>query len=1549
MKNKPNTRIGHYTFQELPLRELFCGVLMSTSLFAGISASVDADESDVQTAYPASQFGVFDEDVTLSAAGGDASAEGANQANAGANAEAVGIDGELLADVSSVADFSATVDLSAIGGSAFAAASEYAFAEAAGFVSAVGYIEGDFSGAIQGVATGGLAESFMADEVARAYANALAVGIDGLSGDSTGSIAVTATGGTANAGYELLDFMIPDDVEAVALSISEEGSANASAVAIASDSDGWGTVFDSIEGNPIEEEPQLINGSYSATATGGEATANGFSLAAADASAFASANVINDDFQGEIDAEFIASATGGTAAATAADAFFVEADASAEANGLSGLFSIDGSLAGTIEAQATGGAATVSSDFGDSLADAGARAVGLQFSDNGFELEDELESEAYYFDENVIFGDVAADITVVATSGEAGHTNGGYMFPDDEIEGDNLDYVNYGALSDAYAAGIDSVSEIYGDVTGSINASAFGGEAVSLTSQTIYSDELESDQFDGGVYANASAEAVGIAGLEDYYYKDAIEGDFYDEDSVTVFGEVSSDITAVAVAGNALVGGSFDSSSEVYAGAVATGIDGDVIAESMLISTDSIESDDGGPLATALSGSFDVSAFGGGAYSVPGFGSQIYYMNEYDVIESIVIYSDQFADASAFATAVDGDVVGSVDADFTVNAVGGFAYEQGNFGYGPSSDYVLLAGANAAGISGSVWGDFTGDMQVNAAGGIAMLQSSNYYGDSDEIEGDDFFLEDAYVDASAVATGIGSSYEAIYGEISGDISVAATGGTVAIIYDDFYAVDELEGDYTDGLYLPEAPANAYAQAIALSGAVYSEDISGDLTATAVGGLLFVQDGYPMYSDSIESVGASSTGSVDAFAAGIVGAAVDTMITGSVTAIATPGVYGYSESYYPSDALEGDVIPGLDLSQSPEIPEPDYSQAANGYAIGVMGAGSSYAQPGDDIEGVPSGSSVQLSISNSVHAIVLQPELVGVGVDDEIESGEAISNAYNSTYNAYAAAVYGGSDDDFVLLAEGANIIGDINLNGGENELYVVGDTIMQGDILSSSDERVEYGLDIYNGYGTVDFNIEAGLFTAVGTVNVSDLESQIDIASGAGLAPLISRDSEFSSLINVFGDEADVVFAEDSIVRPTFNGMEDWSDVLASEDEDDKKFLIVSSTGSIDADNAILDGSRSPFEITFLKEDGTILLPNDLEALVEEGSGENLFVALGDVITPTGDETPGASQTVQAANVSSRAVMIDISKRASLMRSMLRGTVAYSGESPEGAAGPDAERMQNGEWLSYISAFGNIGKQENVNGAVGFDYDTYGFVIGQEKLLGDSMIIGIAGSYAQTDVEGNNGFSGGDTDLYSGAFYANWFTDTWYTEVGLTYGHAETETRRKDVSSIRYTGDYDSNLYGTWVEVGYTTTYEGLEAEPYARVSYVYGDHEGFTDSGAGPNSLTTKDTNTQNFQTEIGIRLTEEWVFEDDSRFFLGFKAAWEHEWADQNVRLDAEYLGAEINIESAEADRAALVLGIRGEWRSANGLSLGLKYEPSIAGNWMNHAFSGTLQYNW
>ncbi len=1529
----------------LALMGLATGVyLLPVSASAAIS-----DVSTEEVGVSGDVIGVAGDDYTLDAQGGtDVLTPDEDLSEfVDASASAIGIDGGVLADgPGSPGVLSGSHDLTATGGSATTTGVDFATSDADALILGSGYVEGDFSGSIDGSATGGTATANASSET-DAVADATALGISGLSGDATGSIDVSAEGGTANSGQ----ISFPDYASSYA-------GAEASAIGKLSKRR-IGIPKDGIEAAEVESEPRLIEGEYSATATGGEADAEGFNSAEAYADASAQGIYLGELFEGEVDATVSALAEGGSAEA---DSFnYADSSAAASAEGLNGVAFFESDLSGSVSAEATGGTADSNSE-GGAFADAGAFAVGLNFLQSDIFDMDGIEGIARpYIFESVFFGDLVADISVSATGGSAyaqGVSSGDFL---DAIEEQSLFIGGTYAFAGAYAAGIDNLLILDGDSSGSLEVSAIGGEATALSfgSSLSENDAIEAiDPSSGIAVADASGIAKGIAAsdyeeLNDSINDDSIEGlDL--SGSLTIFGEVSSDITVDAQGGTAeaVLFGDIDSvgvaTAEAYA--VATGIDGDV-------GEGRIPSIDGDPLegsTTALSGSFTLSALGGQATAA----SEFFYRLAQPEEDSTGIEANGFlgndllADASGDAFAVDGDVYGDVSASFDVLAEGGLAYLTG-----PVFNPVIveaLAYADSAGIYGDLDGDFSGEMNITANGGTAILEGS--YGRfpvaTDGIETDGFYYE-AFADASAIASGIGDGELAILGDVSGDISVEANGGTVGVLADFDgpigQPIGQPQGDMyfedAPGLFLPESTFNAYAQAIAIDGSVVSDEISSELSAVANGGSV-VLTGLLSASDTIEGdiyFTAFPEAQADALAAGIAGQTVSVgEMSGSITAIATPGVIGVSEilTPLPGDGLEGDEVVE---SEIPEIPEIDYGVAGEAFAFGIIAYDpveiiedsiSSDIEAGPIVE-----SSVDITVSGSVHAFTLMPENVPSIEFGEIEEGEPVETG------GYAAAIYGGSSDDYVELAGGADILGDINLNGGEgNVLVVTGDTVMLGDILSSSELLVEERLGVYNGSGLVDFDIDSGLFTAVGTVNVSDLLNSIEIAASGGLAPLISRDDSLASVLNVSGEEADINFAGGSTVRPTFNGAEDWTAIGA-----DEQFLIASSSGLIDADGAIVDDSLSPYELTLLKEGAELAPPDAIEGIPAPVPGEDLFIVLGDVKTPGGAQTPGTSQTTHAVNSSSQAVMIDISKRASLLRGLLRGTVASSFEAPVGAAGPDAERMQNGEWLSYVSAFGNIGSQQSDAGAVGFDYDTYGFLFGQEKLVGDQLILGVAGAYSQTDVNGDQGSGGGDTDLYSGVFYGNWFTDAWYVEGGLTYGHAETDTRRVDIANVLYSGDYASDLFGTWFEVGHTTTYEGLEAEPYARASYVYGEHAGFTDSGAGLNSLTTQDTETNNFKTELGLRLTKEWLCEDDNKFFLGVKAAWSHEWADRNVRLDAQYLGAKLNIQSPAADRAALILGVRGEWRNDDGLAIGLKYEPSFAGNWYNHAFSGTIQYNW
>jgi uncharacterized protein with beta-barrel porin domain len=1233
-----------------------------------------------------------------------------------------------------------------------------------------------------------------------------------------------------------------------------------------------------------------------------------------------------------------------------------------------------------LQGTATSGSANAASyNDGDAYANSIALSAGF-LGDAGTVENAEISADSSASSgqaEAFVFAESASAALAVGLGGSIGELDGSTVSAeansaDTEAFSDDA-YALAASLSgsSALAGTFDRISDSSLNATSTSSLSeAFGYEAASALSSTLSAGligefvEIENVSVESSATASDSTAEAGYAAL------------------------ASSNAAAFGVGDFRIVERVLSNLSGLLDGGFLGGIPSDLLLGDLLLS-DSLEGFEAE--SASFNGDLTVTAQAGNADAFVGFGEMVQLPE--DAIQSEEGFWGEgayaYADASALAVGIEGSEGGLITGDFVINATAGeasaeafygsataFAYAEssvieGEVGGAVSGQYAVtamggsafaqsiysepreaLADADSAGIFGSIGGAYSGEMDVLAIGGTAVVfETIDFFYEFQILNG----FSNEFADASATATGIGSGFGPAFSDtIGGRIYVTATGGTAASLNDGIPTTptDAVEGtpppmEVSEGLRITEGALNAHAQAVAVNGDVNSASVSAEIVATATGGDVVIQEDESP-NTPVEGLPIGPYAQSSALAAGIAGREVIIeAFSGSIIATATPGTVGYASGGIPErDAIESDGPMDFIL---PSIPEPSDLFPSATFAAGIMAY-----EPGlndsnylDGIESATQESSSRLDviIGSKIYAFIEALDLEYPVPADSIEGGQS------KVFNQYAAALYGATGDDYVKLAEGADIIGDINLGGGSNTLVVTGDSIMEGNILSTGLEFVDQLLSINSGMGTVDFDIESGLFTAVRTVGISDLDEVLNIGPDGGIAPVLSQlsDDRDTSLLDVNfgenGNSADVTFAAGSRVVPIFANGVNLNTVVGNE------YVIVDAEGSISDLGAVVDNSLTPFEYTTEVID---TIPTDaIEGLELDPigpQGTQYLLTVAGVKDLDGEETPGTVQTNQAVTNAANMVMVDISKRAALLRSMLqRGALAKSGDAPTGAAGPDPDHLLRGEWLSYVSAFGNIGSQDSSNGVAGFDYDTYGFVFGQEKLFGDQLILGLAGSYARTDIDGDGKSAGGDSDLYSGTIYANWFTETWYVEGGFTYGHAENDVSRVDVFQDVYTGDYDSDLFGTWIEAGYQMQRGDYGLEPYARLSYVHGEHDGFTDSGLGGNPLTTQDHETDNLTSELGLQINREWLQDGGSSYFLELTGAWEHEWADEKVSVDANYLGDTLSIDSPEADRDALLLGLRGEWRNGEGLALSFEYQPTISSNWYNHAFSGTLQYNW
>ena len=505
----------------------------------------------------------------------------------------------------------------------------------------------------------------------------------------------------------------------------------------------------------------------------------------------------------------------------------------------------------------------------------------------------------------------------------------------------------------------------------------------------------------------------------------------------------------------------------------------------------------------------------------------------------------------------------------------------------------------------------------------------------------------------------------------------------------------------------------------------------------------------------------------------------------------------------------------------------------------------------------------------------------------------------------AYALMGGSGADTVVLTD-MDLIGDINLAGGSNTLTISGNTRVQGNIAASG--------------GDIDLQISSGMFTPVGTVRVSDLAgNQMTFAAPSILDVVLyeNPNSESNSTMDVAGN---VVVNDGASISARAAAGQTAANIISNSYE-------VLTADNINGSNFV-ENAQSMFT-------GHIVQ-----------TGTNVTYIADGMRSQDGASTPSGSSVTKATVTAQNAVMQSLSAHSSAMRSMLRSP-ANSAGGPEGPDGPsDLQALTNGEWLVYVRQFNDIGSQDSDGSLAGFDWNTSGFTIGAEKLVNDGVIIGAAAGGAWTDIDGKNSAGGGASDMAIASAYANLFSDTWYTDLGLSYAHAWNDAQRIATDTQRYMGEYESDLYGVWIELGYTMEGEKLTMEPYVRSSYISGNHNGYTDKG-GTNPLTVDDNGTDNWLAEAGLRGRREWALDNGDHLTLELKAGWQHELLDATVSANGSLLGVDQTLRSPSADRNALVLGAKFDWQVQDALTLSIEYAPTVADNWINHGLNAAIKY--
>ncbi len=364
----------------------------------------------------------------------------------------------------------------------------------------------------------------------------------------------------------------------------------------------------------------------------------------------------------------------------------------------------------------------------------------------------------------------------------------------------------------------------------------------------------------------------------------------------------------------------------------------------------------------------------------------------------------------------------------------------------------------------------------------------------------------------------------------------------------------------------------------------------------------------------------------------------------------------------------------------------------------------------------------------------------------------------------------------------------------------------------------------------------------------------------------------------------------------------------------------------------------------------------DSEAFAEAASE-----ALLDVVATAQASDDVAGAYAQMTNqlqtsVSSAASGVTSSVNSSLSRRMQDARTATREGLNDRATGPllaslsptVARDPSDAGWQGYLQGYGRWGDRDDAGGVVGYDYDTYGTLLGAERFIGESGLLGGSIGYGRTDVDSADSLSAMDMDSLTTSLYGTWFNHDYYLGMTVGYGyHNVDEMRDLRFAGLRAKGDFKAHTFSIAPEVGKLLRYRSFGIEPYAGLNYTHFRHQSYTETGADAANLSVNSDTDDNLALELGTRLRKTWVFDNGSYVAPQLRFAWRHDFGDETNNI-ARLAGAETSFKTTGISVVNDVFSVGAglNWRIGKSKMVYAQYDAEFGSGYDAHTLQASIK---
>ena len=180
---------------------------------------------------------------------------------------------------------------------------------------------------------------------------------------------------------------------------------------------------------------------------------------------------------------------------------------------------------------------------------------------------------------------------------------------------------------------------------------------------------------------------------------------------------------------------------------------------------------------------------------------------------------------------------------------------------------------------------------------------------------------------------------------------------------------------------------------------------------------------------------------------------------------------------------------------------------------------------------------------------------------------------------------------------------------------------------------------------------------------------------------------------------------------------------------------------------------------------------------------------------------------------------------------------------------------------AWVSPFLSQNNQSAYKGSAGYKATSVGATVGFDTMANADMTLGLAGTYAKTDVKHKNFKSSDKTkaDTFMFSIYGiQQLTNDWFLQAVASFSSSKvknTERRITSAGNKTAKGSFDTTTYGGDAMVGYNHSISGATITPMFGVNFTRINDGGYKETGADTQNLTITRKAVNKFELVGGVK----------------------------------------------------------------------------------------------